>query len=217
VNAVLPEVNALPALSNGHFTFGSFNRPAKAGDNVLELWSRVLQAVPGSRFLVGAMTSQKLEDRTAERFARFGIGRERLIFRPHSQYYLSFHNEVDLLLDTFPYAGGTTTALALGMGVPTLTLAGRSFASRVGMCFLQDVDLPEFVAHTPEHYVGKAVEWSRRLDELAAIRAGLRERAEGKLRHSERAIRGFDAAFMTMWRRWCAGLAAESFEVKLDE
>lgn len=50
-----PAVNTLPALTNGWFTYGSFNRPKKLNDRVFALWARILQHNATSRLLIGFM------------------------------------------------------------------------------------------------------------------------------------------------------------------
>src|SRR5262249_5782479 len=135
----------LPALTNGHVTFGSFNRTSKSGQAVVDLWARVLHAVPGSRFLLGGIRNAGMAATMAARFAAAGIPQERLTFRPHTRDYLRFHREVDMLLDSFPYAGGTTTSTALRMGVPVLALASDTYVSRSGIILTHHVGLEGFV------------------------------------------------------------------------
>jgi predicted O-linked N-acetylglucosamine transferase (SPINDLY family) len=124
------------------------------------------------------------------------------------------HNKIDLLLDTVPYTGGTTTNHGLWMGVPTLTLAGATLPGRQGAALMNHVGLPEFVADSEDDFVAKAVAWSQNLSDLMVIRAGLRVRiANTELRSPQRVTRGIEAALRGMWRRWCRGEEPESFEV----
>lgn len=215
-----PPVNELPALSNGYLTFGSFNRAGKLGDGVIALWSEVLRAIPDSRLLLGNAGETSLQDSLKERFARCGVAAQRLIFQPRlgMEVYLALHHQVDLVLDTFPYTGGTTTHHALWMGVPVLTLSGPS--ARQSQCagVLRRVGLDEWVAGDPQDFVRRAVDWAGRLDELAQLRAGMRERLRvSPLRQPETVARGLEAALRKMWRRWCAGLPVEALEVTMGE
>jgi len=89
--------------------------------------------------------------------------------------YLAAHSEVDLILDTFPYPGGTTTCEALWMGVPTLTLAGDTLLSRQGVSLLSASGLSGWIAADEEEYVARAVAFASDLGRLAALRAGLRQ------------------------------------------
>ena len=109
------------------------------------------------------------------------------------------------MLDTFPFPGGTTTAEALWMGVPVLTLRGSDMLSRQGESLLINAGLTTFVADSTEHYVGRAVSLSRSLQELANLRAGLRERLKcAPLFDARRFVRHWEAALWGMWEDWLA-------------
>ena len=211
-------VNDLPALGSGVFTFGSFNRSDKLTEGVVALWSRVLNAVPGSRMLLGGLSeaSSQLDNLVAQ-FARHGVDKERLVFhtRVPMTRYLALHHQVDLILDTFPFTGGTTTYHAAWMGLPVLTLAGKTMASRVGLIINSNLDLPEFITESEDAFVTQAVRWSQRLPELAALRASLRLRLLASPPCQTQAVaRWLEIALRTMWQRWCEGKSPESFGIE---
>ncbi len=211
-----PSINALPALSNGFLTFGSFNRLSKLSKSVITLWSQLLRVLPDSRMMLGGMPEIGKYEMLIEWFAQEGIARERLDFHVRSGMgnYLMLHHQVDICLDTFPYNGGTTTLHALWMGVPTLTMAGGTTAGRAGASILGHVGLEAFVAHDAADFVQKGVYWEGNLSALSDIRAGLRERfAKSAMGQPELIAAGLERALRIMWQRWCAGLQAESFEV----
>ena len=211
-----PAVNALPALSNGHITFGSFNRAGKIRRAVVALWAQLLRALPNSRMLLAGMPAPDKEGTLVEWFAQEGIERSRLSFHTRNDMtrYLGLHHQVDVCLDTFPYNGGTTTLHALWMGVPTLTLTGDTPASRTGASVLSHVGLDAFVAHDAEDFVNKGVSWADNLAGLQDIRGGLRERfAKSAMSQPELIAESLQRALRIMWQRWCQGLPAESFEV----
>lgn len=207
-----PEIGPLPALARGRFTFGSLNRLNKISPECIALWSRVLQALPDARLLVGAVSGAEAAGRLLEQFAAQGIGPERLELRPRlpTRDYLALHNEIDVLLDTFPYAGGTTSNHALWMGVPTLTLAGRTLAQRLGAGIMGKVGLSDWVAESEDEFVARAQGTAANLPALASLRESLRER----LMHSPnlsttRVADSVALAFRIMWQRWCAGEAPQ--------
>ena len=130
--------------------------------------------------------------------------------------YLQIHHEVDIILDTFPYTGGTTTHHALWMGVPALTLTGPTRSHCQSARILWSMGLSEWVTSTEEQFVSQAAYWATHLPELAMLRAGLRERFNNSpLRCLETVANGLEKAMRIMWRRWCAGLPPERFEVTL--
>lgn len=215
-----PAVNELPALRHGHVTFGSFNRPSKISRAVVAMWSQVLRAVPDSRMLLGAMPEVGKYDTLTDWFAQEGIARERLAFHANCdmEAYLELHHQVDICLDTFPYNGGTTTLHALWMGVPTLTLAGNTAPGRTGASILGHVGLDAFVAHDAGEFLRKGVSLAGNLAGLSDIRAGLRARfAQSAMGQPELVAEGLRRALRIMWRRWCAALPAESFEITRQE
>lgn len=215
-----PDVNPLPALERGYITFGSFNRRDKLSRDVIALWSKILNAVPQSRMVLGGMPESGGQDTLAAWFAEEGIPRERLDFHPRSgmAHYLALHHLIDICLDTFPYNGGTTTHHALWMGVPTLTLAGGNAAARSGASILGHAGLESFVANDAADFLSKGLFWSRNLDDLATLRAGLRDRiAQSAMRRPDFVAEGLTRALRHMWKRWCSGLPTESFEVTLQD
>lgn len=175
-----PPVAPLPALSNVHVTFGCFQRLNKLTDAVLALWGRVFAALPTARLLL--QTSQvnrpKYREMILKRLAAVGISADRVTARGYSQRgaYLQAYGEVDFVLDTFPFTGGTTTCEALWMGVPTLTLTGDSMIARQGVAMMTAAGLPDWIAQTQDDYVAKAVAFASDLQSLASLRAGMRER-----------------------------------------
>lgn len=215
-----PSVNALPALSNGYATFGSFNRPSKLSHAVIALWSQLLHALPDSKMVLGGMSQDEKYDTLVEWFAHEGIARERLSFYPRSDMdtYLRLHQQVDICLNPFPYTGGTTLCHALWMGVPTLTLTGQTIPSRGGASILGHVGLEAFVAQDAADFVRKGLSWASNLSPLSSLRKDLRERFErSAMGQPAIAAAGVERALRIMWQRWCEGLPAKSFEVELNK
>ncbi|WP_168224710.1 tetratricopeptide repeat protein [Rhodoferax aquaticus] len=216
--AGLPDPGPLPALRNGGLTLGSFNRIGKITPESVALWAKLLHALPSARLLVGDVNFDDGVDlRLIASFESLGIDRQRLRLEPRRdiQGYLALHQEVDFCLDTTPYGGGTTTYHALHMGVPTLTLFGDTLTRRLGLCILTHYGCEQFAADNEQHFVEKGVYWSEHLHELAAVRASLAEKVrlhqEAQVQQ-QRMVDGISRAFRTMWKRWCAGLPAESFD-----
>lgn len=210
-----PPVNALPALTNGYLTFGSFNKLKKFSPAVVALWARVLRAHPNSPMVLGGMETND-HATVLQWFADEGIASNRLRFFPVSGMptYLGLHHQVDICLDTFPYNGGTTTLHALWMGVPTLTLSGATPPTRAGHSLLGHVNLPTCQARTHEEFVALSLAWADNLDELALVRASLRNRLSSSAFGQPKVMcEALEQALRTMWQRWCQKLPAESFSV----
>ncbi len=208
-------VAPLPAESRGHITFGSFQNLAKINDLCLKTWGRVLARQPAARLRVQAPQLDDAGVRASflERLVAQGLEPSRVDFAPHCAShadYLRALGEVDAILDTFPYPGVTTTCEALWMGVPTLALPGHSPLSRSSGSLLRAVGLDDWVAQDADDYVGKALALTADTAALAALRAGLRERARAsRVFDSAGFARDFEAALWGMWAaRGPAALAA---------
>jgi hypothetical protein len=199
-------------------TFGSFSRLVKIGPEVVALWARVLSEIPNSRMLIGAITSVEQMNRVARLFASEGIDVSRISFmqRKGTDGYLQQHQQVDVCLDAFPFAGSTTTMHSLWMGVPTMTLPGVSMASRGSTGWLSHLGLDEaFVACDKDDFVSKCVALANDLDALATVRRELRQHCmQSPIISASTIANAASRALRIMWQRWCDGLAPEHFEVQ---
>jgi len=207
-----PDVSPLPALAAGHVTFGSFNNFCKVTAPTLELWVRLLLAVPRSRLLIHGNQGAYQQD-VRRLFFQAGVSPERLefiAFQPLADY-LRQHHRVDIALDPFPYGGGTTTCDSLWMGVPVVTLAGRTAVGRSGVSLLSNLGLPELIAATPEQYLAIAAALAADMPCLARLRADLRPQMRASVLTDGAAFTAdLEAAFREMWRRWCATPASRA-------
>ncbi|MGB8409731.1 MAG: tetratricopeptide repeat protein, partial [Gallionella sp.] len=199
-------VAPLPAIKNGHITFGCFQNLTKVNDGVLELWGKILAALPDAtlRLQCKQFSEPSLAAQLLQRLQRHGIDPARVAIHGSARRedYLAAHAEVDMILDTFPYPGGTTTCEALWMGVPTLTLAGDSLLARQGASLLGAAGLSDWVANSREAYVAKAIALASDLPGLARLRAGLRAQVlTSPLFDAPRFARHFEQALWGMWQR----------------
>ena len=200
-------ITSLPALQNGYLTFACFQRMDKISEATLNMWQRILTALPQARLrlaskqlgdaVVAAQFNLRLQQRGIDpaRVALSGAADSR-------QDYLARYAEVDVMLDTFPYPGVTTTCEALWMGVPTLTLAGDTLLSRQGAGVLVPAGLEDWIATSETEYVEKAMRLADDLLKLAALRAGLRAQVlASPVFDAPRFARHFEAAVWGMWRQ----------------
>ena len=200
-------VAPLPALRNGHVTFGSFQRINKLGDSSLDLWGRILKALPGARL---QLRNREMDDPVARvellaRLAQFGVTRERVTLSgwlQHRDDFLVTYADVDIVLDTISYPGTTTTCEALWMGVPTVTLTGETMLGRVGASLMTCAGLKEWVAANEDEYVALAVKYASDVEGLARLRAGLRQQvAATTLFDATRFAQQLEDALFAMWER----------------
>jgi len=207
----VPSAGLAPRPSRAFTTYGCFNKLAKIGLPVVETWAAILQRNQGSRLVLKNKSFESEEVRRIYRayFEGLGIDADRIDLLGPSPYveYLCALQEVDILLDTFPYAGGTTTCEALSMGVPVVTLRGDRFAGRLGATVLHNAGFADLIAETKEEYIEKAVALgrSRRAPELVRDRV-----ARSALCDVPAFTRKLEAAYRNVWSRWCGQVGNQS-------
>ncbi|MEO8115373.1 MAG: N-acetylglucosamine transferase, partial [Phenylobacterium sp.] len=161
-------------LPDDAFVFCCFNGSQKISRFTFERWMEILRQAPHSvLWLLNNTEESRLQlIREAE---RHGVSPERLFFAPklHNPLHLARYPLADLFLDTTPYGAHTTCSDALWMGVPILTLSGRSFASRVCGSLVRSAGLAELVVESSEAYVARAVELASAPGEIAHFKARL--------------------------------------------
>ncbi len=208
-----PKVDISPQVSSrrgaAEITFGSLHNLAKLNSKVLDVWSEILQRVPRARLLIARSTlSRTCRERLAAEFAQRGVPAHRLDLRQLSTTrcdYLQIYAEIDVMLDAFPWCGHTTTCEALWMGVPVLTLCGDRHAGRMGASLLTHVGLHEWITESTASYVTRAAELAADCDRLRGSRLSVRQRLlDSPVCQARRYAEGVEAAFRTIWRRYCA-------------
>ncbi len=188
--------------------FGSFNNAMKISPQTINLWARILRAVPDSRLLLKApsLRDEIVRARFAALFLERGIVPERLIMRGPTGLadMMQEYGDMDIALDPTPYNGGTTTLQALWMGIPVVTLEGNNFVGRMGASFMNSLRQPGWVASSEDEYVAVAVRLASQRVELRQDRSGFRERmADSRLCDIDRYVRNFESLLAKMWRAYC--------------
>jgi len=200
-----PEVGPVPSLARGRITFGCLNNFAKVTRPTLETWAELLRQLPTSVLSVHSREGAHRQ-RAVQVLMNCGIDPGCLEFvgvMPGEDYFRRYH-EIDVALDPFPFPGGTTTCDALWMGVPVVSLAGKTAVSRAGLSILSNIELPELVADTRERYVQIARDLATDPTRLAQLRSTLRQRMRGSpLMDAPGRAREIEAAYRKMWRTWC--------------
>jgi protein O-GlcNAc transferase len=201
------EVGGLAALKNGYVTFGCLNEFTKVGPGVLDVWCEVLRHVANSKLLMHAKLGTPRERAVAHLKGK-GIDPARVEFVNHVQMheYFAMYRHIDVALDPFPWAGGTTTFDALFMGVPVVSLAGDKGVSRGGLSILSNLGNPEWVARSPEQYVQIARRLAGDVEGLARVRGELRGRLRASpLMDPKTFVAGLEGVYREMWTAYCAG------------
>jgi predicted O-linked N-acetylglucosamine transferase (SPINDLY family) len=200
------EVNTLPAQANGYITFGCLNDFAKVTPIILDAWQQLLLQLPSSRLILHCKNGAHRRT-LLDRFSAAGVDPSRieLVSYMLPVDYFKLHHRIDIALDPFPWAGGTTTCDALWMGVPVVTLTGQTAVSRGGASILSNVNLPDLITRSPEAYIQKAIALSNDLDRLAALRSTLRPTMmQSPLMNAPQFTRDLEILYRRVWQSWCA-------------
>ena len=207
-----PVAPAPPSDRNGFVTFGNATNLAKVTPTTMDLWADVLRAVSGSRLRLKAvsLSDATTADRLRENFAARGVEPARLLLEGAGDLaaYLSFWNDVDVCLDTFPFTGGTTTCHALWMGVPTVTMTGPTSVSRVAASVLSNSNLSDLVTASRPQFVEVACALAADRDRRARLRCELRQSMlASPLCDAPGFTRELEDAYRRMWHDWCTTAA----------
>lgn len=206
--AVRLPLTTLPMRANRCVTFGSFNLYYRITGEVLDLWSSLLAAVPGSRLVIVSVASGSTQAALLERLGRAGIARDRVSVHGVVSYpkYHELIGTTDIALAPWPYNGATTVMDCLWNGVPVVSLAGgETFSTRLGCSALDAAGLPELIAADESEYIRIASELAGDAERLAGLRQTLRQKLEqSPLRDFRGFTRNLESAYRSMWQAWCA-------------
>jgi protein O-GlcNAc transferase len=188
--------------------FGSFNNLTKVNDVTLDLWVKVLKAVPGSllKLKTPSFTDRVCLQSILAYFTDRGIDKAKLLFSGPSSLksMMQEYNEVDIALDPIPYNGGTTSMQAMWMGVPVITLKGYNFCGRMGMSINHYAECDEWVANSVAEYVNIAQQKAQNRAQLVAFKTSLRERMlASPLCDAKGFTADIEACFRLSWQRYC--------------
>ncbi len=199
--------NPAPLLANGYVTFASFNGAYKLNQALIEVWAAILHAAPASRLMLVSLPTGAVRERVLGWLARAGIARDRLEVHarlPTDEFWAA-HRRADIALDPFPCNGGATTCETLWLGVPVVTLAGRTFVGRAGVSLLSNCGLEQLIARSPEEYVVLAAGLARDPERLARLRLMLRQNLPASpLLNAPAYAQALEAHYRDIWRQWCS-------------
>jgi predicted O-linked N-acetylglucosamine transferase (SPINDLY family) len=195
----------------GPIRFGSFNRIDKLTPATIDLWLPLLAALPDSTLTLRSPGLANPDTRTAlaARFAAGGVVESRLIMLPRDmsleEHFLARYQAIDVALDSFPYNGTTTTCEALWMGVPVLTLQGRTHVARTTAGILRAIGLDELIATTPRQFVDIGVALCADGPRMRRLREGMRARMQASpLMDPVSLTREIERALRSAWVEWCS-------------
>jgi predicted O-linked N-acetylglucosamine transferase (SPINDLY family) len=182
------------------FVYACLNGMQKITANCFARWMTILSATPGSVLWLLA-EAEDVNERLRQMAAQNGVEPERIIFAPKAANpnHLARIALADLFLDTFPYGAHSTAADAITVGLPVLTMPGKSFASRFCGSIVAAAGVPELTCSGPDDYVSRAIAFAHDRESLATIRESLqRQRETSTLRDIPALARRLEYLFWQM-------------------
>jgi predicted O-linked N-acetylglucosamine transferase (SPINDLY family) len=185
----------------------SAQRGYKYHPHTARLQMKIIQAVPNSYFLIKGMADQEsIKKFFVEVAESEGVGADRLRFLALTGSEAEHRANLgiaDVVLDTYPYNGATTTMETLWMGVPIVTRVGEQFAARNSYTMIMNAGISEGIAWTDEEYV----EWGIRLGKDAALRQQIswklrQSRQTAPLWNGKQFTREMEKAYEQMWQNY---------------
>jgi protein O-GlcNAc transferase len=198
------------------FVFCCLNNTYKITPDVFDVWMRMLDKTEGSVLWLSASNASAVANLRREAEVR-GVAADRLIFArkvPLNEDHLARIRLADLFVDTLYYNAHTTAADALWGGVPVLTCAGTTFASRVAGSLLGALGLPELIACSLADYEALALRLAGDPALMVSLRQKLaRNRETFPLFNTDRFARHLELAYTAMRQRVQDGERPRSFAV----
>lgn len=191
-------------------TFGSFNNVPKLTPRTLQLWSRILDSVGGSRLLLKApsFTDPGAVQAFSGRLENLGVDLTRVMFRGPTGLaeMMAEYADVDIALDPVPYNGGTTSMQALWMGVPVVVMRGQHFVSRMGASFMTAAGLGDWIASDDGDFVRIAQDMAADRRKLFALKKNLRSHLKRlSAWDPKQQTRAIESAWISMYRSAMTG------------
>ncbi len=196
--------------------FCCFNNSYKFNPTRITSFAQILSAVPGSVLWVTENNPSFRENLLAQ-FNRLGIADARIVFATRidpMEDHLARYRLADLFLDTSPYNAHTTAMDSLKAGVPIISLAGKSFASRVGASLLTAVGLPELITHDEQSFVDLAIKLGENIQELQSIKKRLASNLQdAPLFNARLFCKHLEMAYQYMYRNYLQDLPSADIHV----
>jgi predicted O-linked N-acetylglucosamine transferase (SPINDLY family) len=169
--------NITPAIFNKYLTFGCFSKIHKINNEVIDLITKILKNITNSRFIFQSEYFEDLDYKNyfINIFTTNGIEKERLVLLgdlKRNEFLLKY-NEVDIIFDTFPYGGGTTSLEASWMCVPIITKEGDTLLSRCGLSINFNLGLSEMVYKNEDECINKIKSFNNDYNKIQLIKERL--------------------------------------------
>jgi predicted O-linked N-acetylglucosamine transferase (SPINDLY family) len=146
-------------LPQNKIIFCAINSPLKMNPKILNLWARILNKVKNSVLWIRASDEFSKKNLLSE-FKRIGVEVNRVVFAEKVKEMSDHHKRLrlaDIFLDSSPFSSHSTSYDYINAGLPMVTLAGNSFASKVASSIYSSINMNELVAKSETEYENIAI------------------------------------------------------------
>jgi len=153
INQIKP---IIPRKTGNVIILGSLNNEKKNSNELLETWKVILENCPNTKLLVKLIAYDDLIERQQFYMNKLNVGSERLIMitKVDNDGYNKLFSMVDIVLDTFPYSGTTTTCNSLFNSIPVVTLYNKHYhAHNVSSSILKNAGLDSLISYDNLEYI----------------------------------------------------------------
>lgn len=188
---------------HSNINFGSMNNFYKLNDDVLAVWLRIMERVPNSKLIMQGSGTELVAKIMKQRLTDLGFDMTRVELRPASTEYMATYQDIDILLDSYPYTGGGTTFDSLYMGVPVISLYGTRHGNRFGYSILKNLGLDELTVNSWQEYEERAVMLAQNPDVVQALHEGLRNMLQkSPLMDAKSYVRDVEREYKDIWNKF---------------
>jgi protein O-GlcNAc transferase len=198
-------VEEAPCIKNKYVTFGCFNNFMKINSQTINTWIEIMKQVPNSKLYLRneMLKDTAFKEKLKNDFDQARINSNRLILEEYlynRKNYMNEYNKIDIILDTFPACGVTTSNDALWMGVPIITLFGTRMSQRISASILKNIGLSELISTNQDEYINKAVNLSQDFNRIDRYKREIRDKyLKAEICNKEKFAKNLLRAFSVMW------------------
>lgn len=146
----------IPRKTKDIIILGSLNNEKKNSKELLETWRTILQICPNTKLLIKLLAYDDLIERQKYYMSKLNVTKDRIILitKVDEVGYNKLFSMVDIVLDTFPYSGTTTTCNSLYNSIPVVTLYHKDYHSHnVSSSLLKNAGLDELISYSNNDYI----------------------------------------------------------------
>lgn len=206
-SSILQKEPLKPKDNYEYIILGSLNKNFKISLNVLESWKIILKNTKNTKILMKLDLSENnnyLKEKMDYYINLLDLNnqKDRIIFIPNTTNsgYVQLFSQIDILLDTYPYSGTTTTCNALYNSIPVMTLYNKDrHVQSVSSSLLINSELPELVTYSEEEYVNKIINLSQNTDKIKEYKKNIHQKFYKNIMNNAEFVKDYEDTLINLY------------------